>query len=446
MSYVEATVPWWRPASKQPSTDTRSLAGRATDLVGGRLAFYALVAFTLILILSPQTWVPVLKVFRIAFLAAGLAAAAHVMERTAHRKPITLASPEMALALALVAWAVITVPLSTWPGGSVRLLTDTYLKAIAFFWLLGSIITSTSRLRVLAWTLTLCSIPLALTAVYNYVFGEGLLSTGVDGFYRISGYMGGSGLTGNPNDLALMLNLIVPIAGALLFIERGMKRLVIGGTVLLSVAAIIVTFSRGGFLMLAAIFVMFLAVLVRRRAPGAAVGLLLVALLVPTMLPSGYVDRLGTITNIQADETGSAQGRYGDFLVAVEVMGRNPLTGVGAGQDMIALNQQRGGEDTWRSVHNAYLQYGVDLGIPGMLLFVLLHLTCLRTARKVELRAGRDPSTRDLALLASGIQVSLVAFFVGAFFHPIAYQFYFFAIGGLAVALRHACRAEVARL
>src|SRR5687768_13151237 len=110
MSYVEATVAWWRPAPKQPSTAPRSLAGRATDLVGGRTAFYALVAFTLILILSPQTWVPVLKVLRIAFVAAGIAAAAHVMERTAHRKAITPASPEIMLVLALVAWAVITVP------------------------------------------------------------------------------------------------------------------------------------------------------------------------------------------------------------------------------------------------------------------------------------------------------------------------------------------------
>jgi hypothetical protein len=41
------------------------------------------------------------------------------------------------------------------------------------------------------------------------------------------------------------------------------------------------------------------------------------------------------------------------------------------------------------------------------------------------------------------VQVSLVAFAVAAMFHPIAYQFYFFSIAGLAVALRNACRAEI---
>jgi len=297
----------------------------------------------------------------------------------------------------------------------------------------------------MAWTLALCSIPLSLTAVRNYLFGEGLLSTGVAGFYRISGYTGGSGLTDNPNDLALMLNLIIPIAAALTFSERGWKRVILATAVTLAVAAVIVTFSRAGFLTLAAIFVMSLAVLVRRRAPSAALGLLFVALLVPPLLPSGYMDRIGTITNIEADQTGSAQGRWVDFKVAMEVIAQNPIAGVGAGQDLIALNQERGGAETWRSVHNAYLQYGVDLGIPGLLLFVWLHMTCLRITRTVESRAGRDPSATTLTHLASGIQVSLVAFFVAAMFHPVAYQFYFFTIGGLAVALRHAYRAEVAR-
>lgn len=447
MAYLEAAAPWWRTAPAESATILLPSGTHpaATDaLTGSRTAFYALVAFTVILLLAPQAWLPVLQVFRIALVAAAVAAAAHVLERTAHRKAITPFSPEIALAFALVAWAVITLPLSIWPGGSIHLLVDNYLKAIAFFWLLGSIVTSTARLKGLAWTLSLCALPLAGTAVRNYLLGEDLLSTGVAGFYRIAGYEGGSGLTGNPNDLALMLNLIIPITGALALIERGLKRFVLLGTLGLSVAAVFMTFSRAGFLTLAAIFVMGLAVLLRRRAPGAAFGLLLLALLVPPFLPNGYVERLTTITNIEADRTGSAQGRLSDFLVAGEVILKHPVTGVGAGQDLIALNQERGAE-TWVSVHNAYLQYGVDLGIPGVLLFLWLHFLCLRVARQVERRAGRDPATQPLAHLASGIQVSLVAFFVAAMFHPVAYQFYFFTIGGLAVGLRHACRVEVAR-
>jgi O-antigen ligase len=206
------------------------------------------------------------------------------------------------------------------------------------------------------------------------------------------------------------------------------------------VAAVILTFSRAGFLTLAASFVMFFAVLVRRKAPGAAVGLLLLALCVPPLLPDGYMARLSTITNIETDRTGSAQGRWRDTKIAAGVVAKNPIIGVGIGQDVLAMNEERA--DTWRRVHNAYLQYGVDLGIPGMLLFVWLHVLCFRTARAVENRAAGNPAYRDLALLAAGVQVSLVAFAVAAMFHPIAYQFYFFSIAGLAVALRNTWHTE----
>jgi probable O-glycosylation ligase (exosortase A-associated) len=431
-------VPWWRPTCKQPSTSTGSRA-RATAS-GSSLAFVALVSFTVILLLSPQAWFPALKVIRIAFLAAGLAMAAHVVERTIHRQAITPLSPEIGIALVLVCWSVLTIPLSYWPGGSVRVLVDHYLKAIAFFWLLGTIVTSTDRLRVLAWTLVLCSIPLAATGISNYLSG-GQLSTGVRGFTRIQGYMGGSGLTSNPNDLALMLNLIIPIAGVLVCITRGVNRIVAASALLLSMAAVILTFSRAGFLTLAAVFVMFLAVLVRRKAPGAAVGLLLLAVCVPPLLPDGYMARLNTITHIQEDRTGSAQGRWKDTKIAVGVVAKNPIIGVGIGQDVLAMNDERS-RDTWRRVHNAYLQYGVDLGIPGMLLFVWLNVLCFRTARAVEKRAAGSPAHRDLAFLAAGVQVSLVAFAVAAMFHPIAYQFYFFSIAGLAVALRNTWHTE----
>jgi len=296
---------------------------------------------------------------------------------------------------------------------------------------------------VLAWTLVLCSIPLAATGVSNY-FSGAQLSTGVRGFYRIEGYTGGSGLTGNPNDLALMLNLIIPIAGVLVFITRGAGRAVAAAALLLSLAAVVLTFSRAGFLTLAASFVMLLAVLTRRKAPGAAVALLLLAVCVPPLLPAGYMARLSTITNIEADATGSAQGRWEDTKVAIGVVAKNPIIGVGIGQDMLAMNAERG--DDWTQVHNAYLQYGVDLGVPGLLLFAWLHVMCYRTARAVEKRATGHPAHRDLALLAAGVQVSLVAFAVAAMFHPIAYQFYFFSIAGLAVALRNTCRAEIVQI
>lgn len=423
---------WWRAPGA--AVDAGGLTA------GSRIAFGALVAFTVILLLSPQIWFPVLGSLRIAFVAACLSIGAHLIDRIVRREGGVPAAPEFIVASLLVAWAVVTVPVAYWAAGSVELLTDQYLKAVAFFWLVGTLATTTSRLRMFCWTLVLCSVPLAATGIRNYVTGEFLItSTGVT---RIEGYWGGSGIAGNPNDLALVLNLTIPIAAALMIGTRSwFGRAIAAAAMLLAIAGVIVTFSRAGFLTLAALGMLLFAVLMRRRSTGAAALLLIVALAAPVFIPATYTDRLSTITNIELDTTGSAQGRWQDLLVAAGVVSRNPLIGVGVGNDILALNDARG-FDTWRSVHNAYLQYAVDLALPGLVLFAALHLMCFRSARAVERRAARDPAVRHLGALAAGVQVSLAAFFVAAMFHPIAYQFYFFTIAGLAVALKNTCRAE----
>jgi O-antigen ligase len=185
---------------------------------------------------------------------------------------------------------------------------------------------------------------------------------------------------------------------------------------------------------------MLLAVLIRRHSGGAATLLVAVALVAPLLVPDAYLERLSTITDIQADETGSAQGRWNDVVVSAGIVSQNPIVGAGIGNDMLALNEYRG-RATFRSVHNAYLQYAVDLGLPGLLLFAWLHVMCFRSARRLERLAHHDEALRPLGPLAAGIQVSLVTFFVAAMFHPIAYQFYFFTIAGLAVALTNTARA-----
>jgi O-antigen ligase len=94
---------------------------------------------------------------------------------------------------------------------------------------------------------------------------------------------------------------------------------------------------------------------------------------------------------------------------------------------------------TWRAVHNTYLEYGVDLGVPGLLLFLALLWTCWRSAR-----AARGVAEGEVSHLAEGIEISLLGFAVAAFFHPSAYHFYFYYIAGLAVAARHVAAREPA--
>src|SRR5438094_126669 len=160
MTVAASETTWWAP----PRT------AELSDKPGGPIPFAALIAFTCILLLSPQNFVPALKPLRIAFLTAGLAAASWLWERWRDRKSLGL-TPEMLICFGLLIWAFMTIPLSFWPGGSISRLTDVYIKSVIVFWLLANVITTERQLRVLTATLMICTVPLGATALKNFMSG-----------------------------------------------------------------------------------------------------------------------------------------------------------------------------------------------------------------------------------------------------------------------------------
>jgi O-antigen ligase/polysaccharide polymerase Wzy-like membrane protein/uncharacterized protein DUF5935 len=420
---------WWRPSSAVRADRAGIAAGPAPD---SAVPFAALLVFTFVMLLSPQTFLPVLGRLRIALLSGGVAIAAYCWDRFRRKQPFAPMTREMWMAAALLCWAVVTLPLSEWPGGSLNVLGDVFLKALIVFWLLRVTVTTLRRLRVVAWSLSLMVVPLAITFVRR--FAADPTATRVYGTY-------GAGLTWNPNDLALTLNLILPLTVALfLASRRPILRGVLAGFIALDVGAIVATFSRGGFLALATILVLYLGSLSRRREGKWVVAALLLALAATPLLPSGYLERLSTITNPQADQTGSAQERWRDTVTALGFVLSHPLAGAGLGMNILALNDLRGAH--WLQVHNAYLEYAMDLGWPGLGLFLLLLTGCIRTAARLRDRCADLPALRELFALADAIRIALIGFGVAALFHPVAYTFYFYYVAGLAVALSGVYAAE----
>jgi O-antigen ligase len=94
-------------------------------------------------------------------------------------------------------------------------------------------------------------------------------------------------------------------------------------------------------------------------------------------------------------------------------------------------------------VHNVYLQYAVDLGLPGLLLFLWLFVSVFRRARRVRRLSLRTSTLREVGVAARGVQTALCAFAVAALFYPVAYQFYFFLIAGLALAVDNVWRTSI---
>jgi O-antigen ligase len=428
---TEQTWGWWRHqpiAAAGPGTSTVDVPQRPRT---GAIPFWALMAFTCLLLLSPQSFIPALSVLHLPLLMALLAAGSYILGRWKHGEKALKLDGEVRYAAWLAGWALITIPLSLWPGGSVAFFFGIYFKALVVFWLLSRVVDTPERLRATFWILSLLAAPLAVSGVRSFFSGAFKNQELSHGLARISGY--DASLTGNPNDLALMLNLILPLSIALFLMVRSMgARCLLAALIGLDVVAIIATFSRAGFLALGIIGVSYLYILFRRGRRTLALLIIAGALAGTALLPSAYINRLSTITDIQADQTNSAQTRFRDYLTAMKYVAEHPLMGAGVGQNILALNAERG--QTWTLVHNVYLEYSVDLGLPGLVLFLLLLRAIVRGLRKALRCAAEVPSLNELHFLVEGLVVSLLGFMLSAFFYPDAYQFYFYYIAGLSIA------------
>jgi len=421
--HAAGATPWWKPkpgAAGDTPVQTTS---------AGRLPFVALMIFTAILFAAPQYHFPVLEPLHLALLAALLALGSHLAQRFLDGQPITIRAREFGIVAAILAWAILTVPFSLWPGGSVLVIRENYVKSLLIFWLLANVVNTTERLRTVAWLLSLVSVPLSITGVRNYLSGTFL--TGASD--RIFGYE--APFTENPNDLALVLLLILPLAVGLLLVERkGWKRLVLLGIIVPSMGCVVITFSRSGFFTLAAVLAVGLFKVARRGRPGVAVTIALLALLCIPVLPGGYLERVSTSFDMEKDPTGSAQARWADAKAAVSYIARNPIIGTGIGMDLLQLNEDVG--PMWVHVHNVYLEYGMDLGLPGLALFLALLASCFGSTSFAVRQAAVTPALRDVGHLAEAVQISLIAFMVGGLFAPDAYKFPLHYVAGLCVAVK----------
>jgi O-antigen ligase len=196
---------------------------------------------------------------------------------------------------------------------------------------------------------------------------------------------------------------------------------------------VITSFSRAGFLTLAAMGVVLLIERVRRRDVVSVVGLLGLVACAIVISPAGYGNRIYSIIDFDADPTGSARGRYEGNFIGLELIAERPLLGYGLGMNGLAFVDRGNG---WTGLHNAFLQVGADLGVPALIVFMLMVWKLFRGVSMVGKQLRTGPGNRELASLTTGVRLALIAFTVGAFFHPAAYHFYFFYTAGLAVAVQ----------
>ncbi|HEX6284790.1 MAG TPA: O-antigen ligase family protein, partial [Pyrinomonadaceae bacterium] len=340
---------------------------------------------------------------------------------------LTARPREINLILLLGAAALLSMPLAVSLGDAWKTFSEQLVKTLIIFIVLVNVVRTEMRMKLLMLLVLAVSIYLSANALNDYrlgMFQTGALETHDA---RIAGRI--KGLFENSNDLALHLVTMVPIAVALGLSKAGLfRKLVYFGTAALMTGAIIVTFSRGGFLGLLAAGVILARRLGRKNKGMTTAALVFAAIMFLALAPGAYSSRLGSIFDSASDLTGSSSQRTEVLKRSVWVALRYPIFGVGIGN--FYHKSPRNLE-----THNAYTQVAAEMGIAAMVVYIMFLVHPIRRLRLIEKQSQDNPAQRRFYYLAIGLEASLIGFMVSSFFGAVAYQWYVYYLVGYAVCL-----------
>jgi O-antigen ligase len=390
---------------------------------GHFLTYTALYMFSIIVLLRPYEIIDSLSFLSAtAFYFAALTLALYIPTQLITEGNFTKFSTEIKAVLALVLVAIITMPIAKSFGTAWEAFNDIFIKAVAMFIVMVNVLRTRQRLLGMMWLSMSIAIYLSFTALDMYSRGE----MTVEG-YRVAPDVGG--MFGNPNDMAMHLVMMTPLAITLGIASRkmGMKIVyfVMAG---LFVAANTVTYSRGGFLGLLAMSSVLVWKLGRKSRLKISIISIIVGILFILLAPGNYGERMLSIFNPSLDAVGSSSQRQDLLIRSIQVTLRNPW-GIGIGNFKIVGYHNLG-------THNSYTQISSELGLLGLALYLTFILSPLRKLFAMQRRLYAENELNWFYYLSIGLQASIIGFMVSSFFGAVAYNWFIYYLIAYAVGFR----------
>jgi len=410
------------PGELRPATQLRTFGASEICFTKPRIApisiaYWFLIVFLILLYSNLAVIKPAVEAVHPAKLVAGAAVAMLLVEMVFARKGFEVAWPEGLFLLAFLGAAALSTLTALWARGAAEAVLDLLKFTIIYFFIVNCL-TTERRIRGLMWTMVLGGLFPAVGVLKNYFQGN-----------VVEGRTAWVGIFGNPNDLAYSLVVLVPIAAFLVAGRRLWPRLAVLGISLLFIAAIFVTFSRGGLIGLAAAIGLY----TWRKKNVLLQGLMVLLVFAGLSFAGRFWTRNEDFSNLNGDL--SFHQRLATSEAGLAMFADHPLLGVGLGCSEIAWPLYAPPDLYTRTslvTHNTFIQPLSETGILGFIPFILFVAWGLYDARKVRLQA----STADLANLGAGLEIALWGFVVCGLSGGYALSWFPYILVALASAAR----------
>lgn len=402
---------------------------------GHAISYAGLFVFTIVLYFRPQEYISALAKAPIAIVPAILMLLAFIPTQLGMEGTLTVRPREVNLALLLCLLSALSIPLAIDPYQGWSMFADTCLKDIVLFIVIVNVVRTERRLRILLYLVLIATFIICVQSINDYRQGK----LAVEG-YRISGNSTG-GMFENPNDLAVQLVIMLPIAVALFLSTRNViKKMLFAVSAISSLMTIVLTYSRGAFLGLLASSIVMAWKLGRHNRFLVFGIFLVIVILFLTLAPGQYWTRVFSIFDARLDAFGSSNARSEllkqSFLVAL----RHPLFGIGIGNFPLVSTRAQ-------VTHNSYTQVAAEIGFAAAVIYTMFIVAPLKRLRQIESDTATR-STREASrfyYLSVGLQASLVAYMIGSYFTAVAFYLYIYYLVGYAICLRRIYQASEAK-
>jgi O-antigen ligase len=393
---------------------------------GHTLSYAGLFLYTVAVFFRPYEFHPSLAgLINISFWFALFTLAVYAPTQMILEGTPTVRTKEVNLILLLTLAALLSIPLAINPGECWAAFSDIFIKMVIMFIVMVNVLRTERRLKGMFFLSILAGCISSVTAIHDYRAGNFT----VEG-YRVMGKIGVYGLFGNPDDMALHLVTMIPIAVALLLGTRSLLiKALLGVVTLLMLAGTVFSFSRGCFLGLLALTVVMAWKLSRRNKLVVFFLLFVAALAFMALAPGNFSTRILSIFDHSLDPVGSASARQNMVLRSILVALRHPLLGVGIGGFYFYGVGNLG-------THNAYTQVAAELGFPALAIYVMFMVYPLRRLAKIERETYEARRTSRFYYLSVGLQASLIGYIVASTFYTVAFSWYIYYLVAYAVCLR----------
>lgn len=203
----------------------------------------------------------------------------------------------------------------------------------------------------------------------------------------------------NPNAFAKVLVMFVPMALSMfIYSEKKWISFISLGIFLVGAIALLLTYSRGGWIGIAAGLVVYMLLLKPAIIP---IAILIIGVAIP-VLPDSIYNRILSIFNTK--DTSSAS-RIPLFKATYELIKDNPMTGVGLGNDVLKEaiydGEYYSNQMNFIHAHNIYLQIWAETGFFGLLTFLGSIISAFSRGVKVIRAEGSPKILRGV--IAAGI-------------------------------------------